>query len=144
MKHNIFLTIIALLLLGNISCAQTKEPWSDKQLMDPAALADKITNHQTDGMLILCVGPDALIKGSVNIGAAHEQGNIDKLKDYLKNVNKNTEIVIYCGCCPFQRCPNVRPAFTALNEMGFKNAQLLNLSKNIKADWLDHNYPVSE
>jgi hypothetical protein len=95
-------------------------------------------------MLILCVGPDALIKGSVNMGAAHEQDNIDKLKAYLKNVKKNTEIVIYCGCCPFQRCPNVRPAFTALNEMGFKNARLLNLSKNIKADWLDHNYPTAE
>ncbi|MDR0792943.1 MAG: rhodanese-like domain-containing protein [Chitinophagaceae bacterium] len=144
MKHGIFLTVIALLMVGCTSSAQTKEPWNDNQLMDPATLAGKISNRQTNGTLILCVGPDAPIKGSVDMGAAHESGNIGKLKDYLKKVKKDTEIVIYCGCCPIQKCPNVRPAFTALNEMGFKNARLLNLPKNIKVDWLDHNYLTSE
>jgi hypothetical protein len=144
MKHSIFLTVIALLMVGCTSSAQTKEPWNNSQLMEPAALASKIDNHQTNDMLILCVGPDALIKGSVNIGMTHEPDNIGKLKAYLKNVKKDAEIVIYCGCCPIQKCPNVRPAFTALNEMGFKNARLLNLPKNIKVDWLDHNYPGSE
>jgi hypothetical protein len=52
-------------------------------------------------------------------------------------------VIIYCGCCPFDKCPNIRPAFAALKEMGFKNARLLDLPKNIKADWLDKNYPAA-
>jgi hypothetical protein len=122
----------------------TTEPWSKSQLMAPKVLAHKISAHQTKDLLILCVGPAALIKGSVDIGPAHEPAHLKDLKDYLKHVSKDKEVIIYCGCCPFDRCPNIRPAFKALNKMGFKNARLLNLSHNIKADWLDKGYPVKD
>jgi hypothetical protein len=123
--------------------SQTKtEPWTQSQLMAPKVLANKISDHQTKDMLILCVGPMALIKGSVDIGPAENPANRKKLKNYLKDVKKDKEIVIYCGCCPFDKCPNIRPAFKVLNKMGFKNAKLLNLSHNIKADWLDKGYPT--
>jgi len=52
--------------------------------------------------------------------------------------------VIYCGCCPFEHCPNVRPAFQLLNEMKFTNQKLLNLSTNLKTDWIDKGYPVAK
>ena len=143
MNHRFFFLLISLFLLGNIAIAQNSEPWTSSQLMAPAFLAEKITGNQTNDMLILCVGPGALIKESVNIGVAHEAANIKKLKDYLKNVKKDTEVIIYCGCCPFDKCPNIRPAFTTLKEMGFKNVRLLDLPRNIKADWLDKNYPTA-
>jgi hypothetical protein len=53
-------------------------------------------------------------------------------------------VVIYCGCCPFAKCPNVRPAFSTLLGMGFKNPRLLNLSHNLKADWIDKGYPLED
>jgi hypothetical protein len=125
--------------------SQTKtEPWTQSQLMAPKVLADKISSHQIKDMLILCVGPMALIKGSVDIGPAEKPANLQKLKNYLKNVKKDKEVVIYCGCCPFDKCPNIRPAFKVLKEMGFKNAKLLNLSHNIKADSLDKGYPTND
>jgi hypothetical protein len=34
-------------------------------------------------------------------------------------------VVIYCGCCPLDKCPNVRPAFTLLKTMGFTNLHVL-------------------
>lgn len=141
MKHRFFFFLLGLVLLGNMAIAQNSEPWSSSQLMAPAILAQKITTHQTNGALILCVGPGALIKGSVNMGAAHETANLQKLKDYLKSIKKDTELIIYCGCCPFDRCPNIRPAFTALTELGFRNTWLLDLPRNLKTDWLDKNYP---
>jgi hypothetical protein len=120
------------------------EPWTKSQLMAPKLLANKISSHQTKDMLILCVGPMALIKGSVDIGPAEKPANLQKLKNYLKDVKKDKEIVIYCGCCPFDKCPNIRPAFKVLKKMGFKNAKLLNLSHNIKVDWLDKGYPTND
>jgi hypothetical protein len=153
MKHHKYLLVVVILAGFTAASfaqdqpaqnARTKtEPWTQSQLMAPKVLAHKISDHQTKDMLILCVGPMALIKGSVDIGPAENPANLQKLKNYLKDVKKDKEVVIYCGCCPFDRCPNIRPAFKVLNEMGFKNAKLLNLSHNIKTDWLDKGYPTN-
>jgi len=123
---------------------QNPEPWSSSQLMEPDTLASLIKNNKVGSMLILSIGPDAIIKGSVDIGPTNDSKNLKKLKNYLKKVSKEKEIVIYCGCCPFDKCPNIRPAFTALKDAGFKNSKLLNLPKNIKVDWIDKGYPVKE
>ncbi len=39
-----------------------------------------------------------------------DEKNLQKLKDSLSKVPRDANIVIYCGCCPFEHCPNVRPA----------------------------------
>lgn len=144
MRHNIFLISLILIFCNGVSGQQGKEPWDGKQLLEPAILASRIDQDRTDDLLILSVGPDVVIKGSVDIGPAQEPANIEKLKNYLKNVPKDKEVVIYCGCCPFDRCPNVRPAFKELKEMGFENPRLLNIRKNIKVDWIDKDYPIND
>lgn len=144
MTHVITSFVVSMLLFGCLADAQTNEPWTSKQLMPPELLAKKIENDQAKDILILSIGDDPIIKGSIDIGAAKEQQNIQKLKEYLKKVPKDKQIVIYCGCCPFSRCPNVRPAFRTITEMGFKNLFLLNLQKSIRADWINKNYPVQD
>lgn len=141
-----FILILTILSLQTIKSAaqQAEEPWTASQLMAPESLAGRINHHQTDSLLILCVGPDATIKGSVDLGPAHNEESLSKLKAYLTKVPKDREIVIYCGCCPFSKCPNIRPAFNALKALGYKNAKLLDLPKNVKVDWIDNGYPVTE
>lgn len=118
------------------------EPWRPDQLMEPAVLAEIITGSEAKKPLIISIGPAATIKTSVGVGPANEAENIAKLETLLSKEPKDRAIVIYCGCCPFAKCPNVRPAFTKLNEMGFKNHKLLNIAKNLKTDWLDKGYPA--
>jgi hypothetical protein len=117
------------------------EPWSAKQLMAPAELAAMINNPAGKKPVIICVGPGALIKGSLDMGPAQEKENLEKLKQQLTKMPGDAEIVIYCGCCPFEHCPNIRPAFSLLNEMKFSNAHLLNIEHNIKTDWIAKGYP---
>ena len=136
-------TIAALIIISCISFKQT-EPWQQNQLIEPDVLATKIKDPNANKPLIICVGPGALIKGSVDVGPANKKENLDKLKQLLSKENKDRDIVIYCGCCPFKNCPNIRPAFTLLNNLEFTNHKLLNLSHNIKVDWLDHGYPVDK
>ncbi|MCW3161475.1 rhodanese-like domain-containing protein [Chryseobacterium oryctis] len=121
-----------------------EELWKPSQLMETKTLASLIEKNQAKKMLILSIGPDAVIKGSVNIGPTNDKGNVEKLKSYLKNVKKDKEVVIYCGCCPFSRCPNIRPAFKTLMSLGYKNAKLLNVPNNIKTDWIDKDYPTED
>lgn len=120
------------------------EPWRPDQLLEPADLAATIASSDSDKPLIISIGPAATIKTSVGVGPGSEAENRAKLEKLLSKEPKNRAIVIYCGCCPFKNCPNVRPAFAKLNELGFTNHKLLNLTKNIKTDWLDKGYPVAE
>jgi thiosulfate/3-mercaptopyruvate sulfurtransferase len=122
----------------------TPEPWTTNQLLEPAALAATINNPSAAKPVIFSIGPAGLIKGATDIGPANEDDNLEKLKNELSKLPKNTAIVVYCGCCPFEHCPNIRPAFKLLNQMGFTNQKLLNLSDNLRVDWISKGYPMAD
>jgi thiosulfate/3-mercaptopyruvate sulfurtransferase len=131
-----------ILLICNItSQAQNPANWTRKQLMEPSSLADAITT-KTDVPVIISVGPGAIIPNSIDVGMASTQEGLDSLKTRLNTIAKDQKIVIYCGCCPFEHCPNVRPAIDVLKQMNFTNYFLLNLPHNIKIDWIEQGYPV--
>ena len=133
--------LLVIIALGFQQCnAQQAENWTKDQLIEPATLATTLDSNKVLP-LIYCVGPGVVISHSIDIGATNDQKNLDKLRDNLKDVFRSTDIVIYCGCCPFDNCPNVRPAIALLKEMNFTNFHLLDLSHNIKTDWIDKGYP---
>jgi hypothetical protein len=138
----LFLALGGLLPL-NIAIAQT-EPWTDKQLMDPAILAATIKNPKAAKPTIFNVGPVEQIKGAIRIGPTADEENLKTLRRQLSKLPKDRELVIYCGCCPFHRCPNIRPAFKLLQEMKFKNARLLRLPTNLNDGWISKGYPIEE
>jgi hypothetical protein len=140
MKKYLFLLLTLITLK---SFAQNPPNWADKQLMEPATLAQSLKSGK-DVPVILCVGPGASIPNSIHIGMTKDEDNQKKLKEQLKNYKKNTKIVIYCGCCPFDHCPNVRPAINVLKEMNFHNYYLLDLPHNLKTDWINPGYPVTQ
>jgi len=122
--------------------AQTGEPWSSKDLMEPDALASILANAKAQKPVIFNIGPLANIKGAVSIGSTSNKANLDKLSKALQNVPKDNMVVIYCGCCPFRNCPNIRPAFNLLKAQGYKNVRLLNLKQNLKVDWTNYGFPM--
>ena len=149
MKTSVLSSLLAsvLILFAFQQCkAQEPKPenWTSEQLMQPADLAQAL-NDNKNIPLIYCVGPGVVIPHSIDIGMTDKPENIQKLKDSLKKVNRDANIVIYCGCCPFDGCPNVRPAIALLKQMKFTNYHLLNLPHNIKTDWISKGYPqISE
>ena len=60
----------------------------------------------------------------------------------MANLPKNADIVLYCGCCPMDRCPNIRPAYSALRELGFQHVRVLNIPTNMHVDWFGKGYPA--
>jgi thiosulfate/3-mercaptopyruvate sulfurtransferase len=136
--------IVTLLLLNTASglCAQTGEPWTSKDLIEPETLAMMISDQKAQKPVIFNIGPLANIKGAITIGATVNKANLEKLKKELAKVPKDKMVVIYCGCCPFRNCPNIRPAFNLMKEQGYKNPKLLNLKQNLKSNWTDFGYPM--
>lgn len=120
------------------------EPWTVEQLMTPSSLANKINRNQMQHTIVINIGPDALIKDSHHIGPTSLSENVEKLKVFLADISKDKEVVLYCGCCPFDICPNIRPAFQLLMNLGFSRGKLLDIPKNIKTDWIAKGYPIRE
>lgn len=145
MKYTIALLLICFMTFGFIEYHsgnnEGAEPWTASQLMAPAKLAEILGQPAAKKPIIYSVGPGALIKGSVDMGRAQEKENLGKFRTTLAKLPKDAYLVIYCGCCPFERCPNIRPAFALLKEMKFTQAYLLNLEHNIKTDWIAKGYP---
>ena len=133
----------ALLVLSALSTAQTPSP-KDSELITPADLATHIK-----GPLLVQVGFPVLyraahIPGSQYAGPGSKPEGIEALKAAVAGQPKNREIVLYCGCCPWDKCPNVKPAIEALRQMGYTNVKAMVIKENFKADWTDKNYPVEK
>jgi hypothetical protein len=116
--------------------------WKEKQLIKPEVLAERIQKGDTLNLLILNTGPVEDIKGAVNIGAVEDAKNQARLKEYLKHIPRNKEVILYCGCCPLSVCPNLHPAYDALKAMKFSNYKVLRLTQDLQEDWIDKGYPV--
>lgn len=118
-------------------------PWSASDLLTPKELADS----RGDKPLIVYVGFPSLyraahIPGAVMQGPASKPDGLEKLKQFARELPKDREIVLYCGCCPFAQCPNIRPAYSALHDMGFKDTKVLVIEHNFHTDWIAKGYPA--
>ena len=125
-----------------IQSITANNPWTDKQLVEPAALALLITRGKAGDVIIYNIGAVEDIKGARHIGPVSNLENLKKLETAVSGLPKNKAIIIYCGCCPFVKCPNIRPAFIELIKEGFTNIKLLNLPKNLQSNWIAQHYPM--
>ena len=120
---------------------------AEPQTIQPADLAKVLAGK--DKPLILSIGPRLLyqqahITGAEYIGATSTPDGLAALRERVKNVPKDKAIVVYCGCCPWSHCPNVRPAYSELVKLGFKNVKALYIANNFGADWVNAGYPTTK
>lgn len=99
--------------------------------------------------LILQVGSriffaEAHIRGAQFAGPGSQPAGIELLEKTVASSPKHRLIVLYCGCCPWNRCPNVGPAFKRLHELGFTNVKVLYLANNFGDDWVAKGYPTDQ
>jgi hypothetical protein len=137
-------TIFTLILitLGLASSYAQAPVWKKEQLMPTKELADKITTNAKDKPLIFNVGPMENIKGAQAVGAATNATFSTKILSYLTMESKTKPVVVYCGCCSYSSCPNIKPAYDILIAQGFKNTKVLELPEGIKPDWVAKGYPT--
>ena len=119
------------------------------QLLQPAELVQILRSAGGHKPLILQVGSHVLfaeahIPGSEYAGAGGEDSGLQALRDRVKDVKRDQFLVLYCGCCPWSRCPNIRPAYQQLRALGFTQVKVLYLADNFGANWVDKGYPVAK
>lgn len=85
----------------------------------------------------------AHIPGAEYIGAAGQDKGLDLLRQRVRTVAKDAPIVLYCGCCPWDRCPNIAPAYHLLHQEGFTHVRVLYLAQSFGTDWVAKNDPAA-
>jgi hypothetical protein len=125
-------------------------PWKNTETVTAAALASELARASgADKPVVVCTAPALLYKsghvpGASFHGPASTEHGLSDLKKWAQGRSRSTSLVIYCGCCPLEYCPNLQPAFKALQEMGFTRLRVLILPDNFGTDWVAKGHPVEK
>jgi hypothetical protein len=127
--------------------ADDNTPWTASDIVSGEDLSKVISSSRGVKPVILQVGIEGLyreahIPDAIFAGPAAEPEGLTLLKAKAKPIARTREIVIYCGCCPWRDCPNIRPAFVALKQMGFKKVKLLDIPTDFHQDWINKGFPT--
>jgi thiosulfate/3-mercaptopyruvate sulfurtransferase len=137
---------ISSILIACVAFAYQASTIPTSHLINPEELAKILQSPKAEKPLLIHVGFHVLyvqghIPGSEYIGPASDASALQKLRTRVESLPRNKFIVIYCGCCPWTHCPNLKPADDALHAMGFTNVKALYLADNIVTNWRDKGYP---
>jgi hypothetical protein len=152
-----FRTPIVLLLAAIFAClgsAQTSglsaTTVPSDQLIQPSDLSKLLGMTKSgDGPFVIQVGSrvffdQAHITGSVYAGPGSQPAGLALLEKTVAPLTRSKSIVIYCGCCPWNRCPNVGPAWKRLHDLGYTNVKVVYFANNFGDDWVSKGYPTEK
>jgi thiosulfate/3-mercaptopyruvate sulfurtransferase len=117
---------------------------ADVALVQPRELEAQLAGNGVRPV-ILMVGPNVLyrskhIPGAIYAGPGAMETGLSVLKMEAGKLPRDREVVLYCGCCPWDHCPFIKPAMNLLKQMGFTRAKALYLETGFKGHWLDKGY----
>ena len=118
-------------------------------VMQPEELVRIMQSGSNQKPVILYVGPRMMyaqghLAGAEYIGPVGRPDGMEKLRVRAKTLPHDAFVVIYCGCCPYDHCPNIRPAYQELQKSGFSKVRVLYLATSFGANWADKGYPVTK
>lgn len=139
--------IVAALLsaCGGSTPASSSEPWGS-HVVSAADLVKELEGP--DKPVVVCTNLPAMyrmghIPGAVLQGPGSSPSALRELTAWAETLPRTTSLVIYCGCCPIEYCPNLRPPYKVLKDMGFNRLRVLILPENFGTDWAARGYPVA-
>ena len=143
------MAMAAILLAALSASAYQASSIPSSQLLNPDELVKVLQSSSGGKPLIIQVGSHVLytqahIPGSDYIGPGASESGLQALRKRVESLPRNKFIVIYCGCCPWSHCPNIKPADDALRAMGFTNVKVLYIADNFGANWVDKGYPTAK
>ncbi len=144
MKLNAYIALFIMLVCVSFVPMRAQAPLA---LIQPEALATMLKLGKAPKPLMLHVGSHFLfvqghIPGSEYVGAGGSPEGLQQLRKRIEKLPHNQFIILYCGCCPWSHCPNVKPAYNELRARGFTNVKVLYIEHNFATDWSGKGYPV--
>jgi len=117
--------------------------------IEPEALSKLLQASKGEKPVVLHVGfknfyAQAHIPGSDYAGPGSTPDGLEVLRKRVASLQHKQLIVLYCGCCPWDKCPNAKPAYDELHAMGFTNVKVVHIADNFGANWVNAGLPVTK
>jgi len=143
-KRRCLTALFLVALSGTALQAQPASTIPHDRWIQPDALNREL-QADPHAALILQVGSHTLfeedhIPGAEYAGPASTSAGLEVLRARVAGLPRDRSIVIYCGCCPWEHCPNIAPAWGLLEQMGFTKVRVLYIAHNFGADWVARGY----
>ena len=118
---------------------------ADLAVIQPGEVAAQLAAKGTHPVIVQ-VGPIVLyrakhIPGAIYAGPGARPEGLELLRQAVAKLPRDREIIVYCGCCPWTVCPNVKPAMELLKQMGFTHAKAMFIETGFLKDWTAKGYP---
>ena len=124
------------------------DPWPIDALIPPQQLADRLKNDSSMPSIFYVGFPvlyrAAHLPGAKLAGPCSKPEGLSDLRALAGKLPRERQLFLYCGCCPFDHCPNIRPAYTAIHDLGFRRVGVLDIPTNLHADWIAKGYPTEK
>lgn len=148
-KYAVPITLAVPLLLISAAAAFQASLIASSHLISTDELVKILQAPKGAKPLLIQVGSHVLytqahIPGSEYIGPTSDPAALQRLRTRVESLPRNKFIVLYCGCCPWTHCPNMKPADDLLHSMGFTNVKSLYIPGNFGTDWVDKGYPIAK
>jgi hypothetical protein len=137
MKRKFVISLLAAAMFA------ASDPWPASDLLQPAGLIAMKPQPAVFYVGFPVLYRAAHIPRAVLAGPCSKSEGLESLTKALGQLPRDREIVLYCGCCPFQKCPNIRPAYQAARGLGFSHVRVLAIETNLHTDWIAKGYPVT-
>ena len=117
--------------------------------LEPAELARRLDEVAAGELVVLFVGPpddpfeERHVPGARRLPHVGTEEGRRALTRALEATPKGVGVVVYCGCCPYERCPSVRPANALLRASRRADAWWLDLPTSFEANWVERGFPVA-
>jgi hypothetical protein len=144
MRVSVSSAILCALVATFCLCQEAADPWPKTAVVEPAALAPTLETGKPP--TVISVAFPVLYRAkhivhAIEAGPGSKPEGIEALKKAVAALPKDADIVLYCGCCPMVKCPNIRPAYRTLKELGFTHVRVLDIATNMHTDWYSKDYP---
>jgi hypothetical protein len=144
LRSTAIFSIFGIACLSGWAQEAAPDPWAQNEVLQPAELAKAIESGKAP--IILSVAFPVLYKGkhvvhAINAGPTSKPEGIEALKAAVAKLPKDADLVIYCGCCPMVKCPNIRPAYQTLKALGFTRVRVVSIPTNLHTDWVSKGFP---
>jgi len=125
--------------------AAINPPWSSAEVIHAEDLARMIKEKPAPPLYhvgFAVMFKSKHIPGSLYAGPGRTHEGLAELQKAVTGVPKDSLIVLYCGCCPWDHCPNMKPAYKLLQSLGYSKIKVVEIPTNFATDWINKGYPV--
>ncbi|MBM3267521.1 MAG: rhodanese-like domain-containing protein [Candidatus Sericytochromatia bacterium] len=121
-------------------------PWQRSDEVAPGVVAGRLAAK--DRPVVIQIGYRELydlghVPGSRYAGPGEEPAGLANIRRAVGKLQRDRELVIYCGCCPSRECANLIPAFKLLRSMGFKKLRVVAFEDDFTINWKNAGLPVA-